>query len=407
MVEKYILAYNKRKKIKELSYLCSRIFNSYFLKINEKKNNFFFFQEGNKIFSGQIFKNLKTFDISYDPDKEKFLFILNTKQLNFIDNSNENNFLELWEYSKKNKLRRKSRFFLSKEEIWDLKWNDFSKKKRKKLIAICCGYKIKIIEISNFYPQFTTIFPYSAIIYLIDVFQWIISWSCCRLISGDIYGKLIFYKLKKNLFIEQIHKKAHCNSPISALKFFHKSNKKRFFISGGFDGSVKIWDLDNYIKPLIQINYLNLRIFTFNFIVEKFENLLIFVGLDNGFFSIFSLNQKFEIFYHFNNQGNIFGLEVKKNLMAIIGKDGSVNLIEFNSPFLLKKTSLFLFYLQKPIINSVSKFRNTINLYQSQKKKFSNVFLSLNLISKKNYFLISGNMTGVFNFFKLDFRQTI
>jgi WD40 repeat protein len=242
---------------------------------------------------------------------------------------------------------------------------------------------------------------------LIDVFQWIISWSCCSLLSGDIRGKLIFYKLKKHYFIEQIYTASYKNSPISAIKFFSRIKKKKIFISSSFDGSLKIWDIENSLQPLLEINYLNLKIFDINFISQSFDNLLIFVGLDNGFFSIFCLTKKIEVFFQYNNQGNLLALKINKNLIVMTGNDGSLNLTEFNSPFLSKKTSLFLFFLIKPILNSNLKSKTTIIQCQNLKKKFSNNILNIKLISKENYILISGNISGVINFFKLNLRKKI
>jgi hypothetical protein len=133
MIKNFCFSFETKKKTQEYSYTCSRFFNLYFFKKKINECNFFFLHEGNKIFSSHIYKNIKSIEFFNKYNKKKFDFILKSKQFTKKNGINNGDYIELWQYSNKNKLKCKSRFYFPNEEIWDLKCSNSIKKKKKQL----------------------------------------------------------------------------------------------------------------------------------------------------------------------------------------------------------------------------------------------------------------------------------
>lgn len=406
MAKYSILALNKNRKITEFPYLFSRTFNLYFYQ-KKLRRDFFSFKNGNKIFGGQTYKSVWRSD-SCIGNKEKSLYLaLILKKKSFKKKIWDYDFIEIWEYSEKNKLKCKSLLYFKDVELWDLKWkNNFSKKKSLGAIVVCCGFVVKVLEIPKFIPFYLEVDSCSLNINIINIFHWVINWSCCEIVAGDINGQLIFYKFKKRLSIKQILPAAHKNSPIGALMNFfgNESSKSKFLVTGGFDGYVKLWHLNVQIKPIVQINFSSCRILDLDFFSKKFGTLGIIIGLDNGFFSIVSFTDEIVVSLQFSHQGSTTGLKTDKNIFFTTGEDGDLVLLEYNLPF-FKKTTSCLFFCHKLAINLKLKPKVSNVCFQTTNRRFCITTCASDFIGMNKYILnITGN-SGVIIFYSFSLED--
>ncbi|AFP65458.1 hypothetical protein CMESO_288 (nucleomorph) [Chroomonas mesostigmatica CCMP1168] len=395
----------KNKNIKELSYFFSRIYNFHFFPKKKLLFCFFFIREGDKMFTSQTFENIwkiEFLSVSKKKNNNEYI-ILTTKKIAPKPKKKAFNFIEIWEYSEKNKLKRKSRLCFNGNEIWDIGWNQLIQRNIKKnfgTIALCCGFSLKIIEIPNFLPSRLEIFSFSINIDLINIFQWKMCWKNSEIVTGDIGGKIISYNLGRKLYIKQIINYAHKNLPIGSLKIFFSKGPvgKKFLVTGGFDGYVKLWNLKDSFMNLFQINFFSSKILSLDFSFENFGNLGIFIGLDNGFFSTVFLKNDFLTSIQFNHTSNLLGIKIKKNLIFTLGEDGELSILEINTPFLPERVSLNLLSSHNLLFHLKFKFKNKNSGLQNLKKKFFSKNLNGKFVPPNNYIVSSGGNSGIIVF---------
>ncbi|ABW97918.1 hypothetical protein HAN_1g74 (nucleomorph) [Hemiselmis andersenii] len=389
---------NKKKKIQEISCLASQIFSFFFFdKFNQKKK-FFITPLGNKIFSCHFFKSLWKLD-TFFCKKEKILYFLCSFKNSKKRKTQYSDFIQLWQFSDKKIIKKKSICFLN-QEIWDIKWNT-SDKANRGILILCCGFNLKILKVSKIFPKFLNFFSVSLSINLFGIFQWKLSFSSSDLAVGDISGKIILYNLKETLSIKEIHKSAHNNSPINCLEIFYGHKKKsRYLISGGFDGYIKLWDLNEWHKPFFQINFLNRQILNIKPNSYRFRIPFILVGLDNGFISFISLSKNFEVFIQFHHQGNSGDLNFLGNKIFSIGQEGDLVVMDLISPLKIENKFLKFDFLYKEALkeNLKPNFRN--NFLQVVGNKFSTKILKISSFFKSEILLKISGKSGILIFLK-------
>lgn len=393
--------FKKNEKINEISYMNSSAFNFNFYPKFLPKIKFYSEIGGNKIsyesFMGSIW-NLE----NYFCKKQDILYFA----ILFKDTSKKKHFpffdfIEIYQYTKKKIIKKKNLIFLN-EEIWDLKWKN-SKNSKRGVICICSGFKLKIFEVSKIYPAFSKILIALISVNLPGIFQWKISWVNTYLVSGDIYGKIVVYTLHKGLSVLQINRKAHNNSPITALKIFStKKGSIGYLISGGFDSLVKFWSILDTTKPIFQVNYFNRKIQNFGINSLDFSFPLIFVGLDNGYFSLISFGKNSEINAILNHQGSLSDLVILHDKIFSIGEEGDFVMGDFLLP--VKENSFYnnLYFLSQLIFKKTSRVKYNKSFFGVRGSRFSNKILKIGNLSRNKLFVQVACHSNILLFFFFD-----
>lgn len=222
------------------------------------------------------------------------------------------------------------------------------------------------------------------------------------ILTGDIYGRVTIIKNTKNLKISQIIHNKQENNPIGDLKLIEFGDKRpNLLITGGFDGTLKIWSILKKIILLKEIRFNKRWLIQIDFKLFKEESMFIFVNFENGFIGIISFYDKFKIFKKYFNQGNSKIVGIFSNYTISVGNDGYVNFIEINSPIskplnvlnLFDNPSFFFRWGIKPKLN------NTIAQSVGTRYQNNNIKLHLNE-SNEIEFSVSG-FHGVIIFFDL------
>lgn len=389
----------KLEKMNELSYLNSNIFNMNFLPKFFSKINFKLDISGNKIVCEPTLRSIWNSE-NYVNKKDDILYFavlfkntLKKKRFPFFD------FIEIYQYTKNKTIKKKNVIFLN-EEIWDFKWKNSKKKKKRGVVCICSGFKVKIFEVSAVYPGFSKIITSIVSINLLGIFQWKISWVDMFLVSGDISGKIVVYYINNDLSLIQINRKAHHDSPVCALNLIlPKKGSQGYIISGGFDSLVKLWRLSDTIEPIFQINYFNRKIQNIEINFFDFSFPVIYVALDNGFFSLVSPGKNSEIQAILNHQGSLSNLIILESKIFSAGDDGDFVLGDFLFP--LKRNSLTNnpIFLSQLILKKTSKIKYNKFFFGNKGTKFSNKLLRTGHLNQSKFFVQIACQSNLLFFF--------
>lgn len=377
----------------EQSYLISFLFDFFFFEKLKKNLVCFPFNGGQKIVSQTFFKPIWVLDSFFSKRDKTYFFAVVLKDTQKISKFSKDH-IQIFQFSRKKIMKKKSFLYL-KEEIWEIKWIK-NEKKNRGLICFCSGYNIKIFEMPKNFPQHLGIFFSPISINLAGIFQWKFCLKNFSLASGDISGKIVLYKLKNGLFLKKILGKAHGKSAIICINY-HGDIKRgeKYLISGGMDGFVKIWDLSGELKPIFQINFFNRKILSIDSNMVYFSLPLIFVGLDNGFFSIISLGKNFDTEIFFNHQGSLTKLLIYKNKLLSIGEGGDLVIGEIILPLKHRNFRLNLEFLSKILFkkNFKSNLKNFI--LEDGGTRYLNTILKIYRLDPENFVLQVGGHSGV------------
>jgi hypothetical protein len=170
-------------------------------------------------------------------------------------------------------------------------------------------------------------------------------------------------------------------------------------ISGGFDGYVKFWDINRFSLPIFQINFSNRQIYNIKSNSCFCKIPLIFVGLDNGFFSCVSLIENSEVSVKFHHQGNLGNIGFFSNKIFSVGQEGDLVIVDIISPLKNENNNLNLNFLQKKFLIEKKKqnFRNYF--LQSIDNKFSTQILEITPFFRTRFLLKIAGKAGVLFFF--------
>ena len=360
--------------------------------------------QGKNTFTCQIFNNvwnIKWFDFKI---KEKTFFLINTKALNLNKKSHLGDFLELWEYSSSNNTKRKSIFYFPEVgEIWDFNCSNFAKNKELGTVIICAGFKIFLFNPPLLIPQFTVLIKGVCYISLINIYQWKMDCNCSTIVTGDIRGNLIIYNLFNNISIIRIFHNSNKNVPISIIKIILmdiSAKKVKFVISSGYDGTIKIWDLEQYKNALVEICFSKRWIIDIQWYSSEIYDNIFLISFENGFVSFWNILTGTVFNIKFIHQIAIWKTIQRYQIFMSIGEDSDINIIEINSPFLLDLKHLRFFQSNKAFGKSFSNAKLGLNCLQSLKRNFFLGAIGISPSMQKEFLVnLSGN-AGILIFYK-------
>ena len=388
----------------EITDFRSKEYSNFKKKFYWKNKNQFFSENGNFINTCHIFRNILHLDLIDARFERTVLYGINNKQSICSKLLKLYNSFEFWLSSKENFKKRVSFIFLKGDgDIWQFKLVKKKIKNKSSIeLVLLFGTSIWILNIPYFLPQFLFIKNPLTKIKLANLFQWKMHVAKNIILTGDIYGRVTIIKNTKNLKISQIIHNKQENNPIGDLKLIEFGDKRpNLLITGGFDGTLKIWSILKKIILLKEIRFNKRWLIQIDFKLFKEESIFIFVNFENGFIGIISFYDKFKIFKKYFNQGNSKIVSIYSNYTISVGNDGYVNFIEINSPIskplnvlnLFDNPSFFFRWGIKPKLN------NTIAQSVGTRYQNNNIKLHLNE-SNEIEFSVSG-FHGVIIFFDL------
>nr|UXY88316.1 hypothetical protein Cry52Nrm2_p125 [Cryptomonas curvata] len=360
--------------------------------------------QGKNTFTCQIFNNvwnIKWFDVKL---KEKTFFLINTKLLNCNEKSWSGDFLELWEYSSSNNIKRKSIFYFPNVgEIWDFSCSNCASNKGLGSVIICAGFKIFLFNSPLLIPQFTLLIKGVCSISLINIYQWKMDCSCSTIVTGDIRGNLIIYNLFKDISIMRIFHNSNKNVPISIIKILLmdiSTKKANFVISSGYDGTIKIWDLERQTNALVEIIFSKRWIIDIQWYSSEIYDSTFLISFENGFVSFWNILTGAVFNIKFIHQIAIWKTIQRYQIFISIGEDSDINMIEINSPFFLDLKYLLFFQNNKAFNKNFSNAKLGLNCLQSLKRNFFLGAIGISPSMQKEFLInLSGN-AGILIFYK-------
>nr|UXY87321.1 hypothetical protein 1634Bnrm2_p121 [Cryptomonas sp.] len=391
-------------KFRELSYLVSGIYNLFFFSNILHKISIFKTRQGKNLFFCQSFQNIWIIEWFNVKLIGRTFFSTCTKVLKSKKKSSLGDFLEIWEYSYRNKIKRKGLFYFpSVGEIWDLKWIGSRKKDDKfGCLVICYGFKLFLISVPNLISQFTRVLRISYCISLVNIYQWKMCCGCFNAITGDLRGNIIIYNLFDNFSWTRIFHNPNKNTPISILRIFLHDDinqKVRFLISGGYDGIMKIWDLEELTIPLIEICFPKRWIIDIRIYSQFIGNNILLISFDNGFLSFLCILTKELINVNFGHQISTWYSIVNSDTLISVGEDGNINVIELNAPFQAGIMALILLESSKCFFKGPLSIKSISRCLQSVDKHFSLKTIAKSSFIEGNIILAIGGSSGILIFY--------
>ena len=393
------------KKFKELSNNISGIFslNSILISFREIKISKHY--QGENLFLYHVYQNvwdIKWFDLVV---KRKLFFLISTKALVSFEKSWNGDFLELWEYTLKNKIKKKSLIYLPFiEEIWDFVWN-ISEHNTERLgtVLICCGFKILIFDLPKVLPQFMFLKKGLCSISLMNIYQWKIDCKHSKVITADIRGSITVFNLKDNFYMIRFFHNSSKNVPVNIIKIFlfHKLSRKiRFLISAGYDGIIKLWDIEKPTSVVAEIFFPKRWINDIQLFSQRNYYSIFSISFENGFISYWNVITGTVFNIKFLHQISTWKAIQLECILFLIGEDGDLNIIEINSPFFLDKKFLFFLQTTKYFHTNFlfSKFR--FNCLQSLSRNFFLKAIGLSPFIEKDFLITTSGNSGILIFYK-------
>lgn len=360
---KFFSSRNSFSILTEIFNFKSKEYSSYKKNKNSRHRNRFFSEKGNFLDICHIFRKILQLNLSDTRFEKTILYGANTKKSLNSKLVKFNNILELWLFSNENFQKRICLIFFKGEgDVWQFEFiKKIQKHKVSLKLVLLFGSSIWIVDIPVFLSQFLVIKNPLIKINLGNLFQWKMTIGRNLIFTGDIYSKITIVNLTKTLKAQQIIHNREENNPVGDLKFieFNYENSG-LLISGGFDGTLKIWSISKKIILLKEIQFNKRWLVDLDFTLFKEDYLLVFVSLENGFMGIISFYDKIKIVKKYSNQGNLRITNFLTDYTINIGNDGYINLIEINAPIanplnvldLLNNPSFFFNWGIKPKLNN-------------------------------------------------------
>jgi WD40 repeat protein len=391
---------------KESSNLTTSTFSLYSILVSLReiivnKNN-----QGKNLFVYHTYQNLwkiKWFDSGI---KQNFFFLINSKALISQKKIWLGDFLELWEYNFCDKIKKKSIInFSYVEEIWDFTWNSsINDGKKLGTVIICCGFRILFFNVPKNLPQFIYLIKGLFSISLINVYQWKIDSDHLIIITGDIKGNIVIFNLIKKFSIIRFFHNSNKNIPVNIIKIFllRQLNKKtNYVISAGYDGIIKLWNIENIVQVVAEIFFSKRWINDIEWCYHKNYSNLFLITFENGFISYWNVVTGTIFNFKFTHQLAIWKTDQIYQVMISIGEDGDLNLIELNAPFFLDSKILFFLQISKFFYKNFQNLKFKLNCLQSMNRSFFLSTIGISPYINKNFLILVGGNSGILISYKI------
>nr|UXY86910.1 WD40 repeat-containing protein [Cryptomonas paramecium] len=382
----------------EISNISSNIFNKHlffkgvcrFYQINNIRSE--------NVFSVQNFQSIWNIQcLNYCVKKS--LLVITTKVLFSGPKVYSGDFLELWESDFMKNSKKKGLIYIPfMGEIWDIKWYKSSKKTP--ILIICYGSALFFIDLPFLYPQFFFLSKGLCFIPLMNIYQWKIDSNEFDIVSGDIHGNIVIYNLYYNLSVAHVLYNLIQKIPISTVKIFPYNNnffkKAKFIIASGYDGFVKIWDLNILNNSIMEISFPR-RIVDISIDLCDMEVGTFWLGIENGFSVNWNIISNKLCNVELGNQGSTWVITKKSKYVFFLGEDGVLSFIKANffscrRIFSLTLEHIFFFNTYNMSLNW--------NYLQSIENFFCIKAFDINICSNGNYMFIIGGINGILCFYK-------
>ncbi|AEA38980.1 hypothetical protein CPARA_2gp322 (nucleomorph) [Cryptomonas paramecium] len=325
----------------EISNTFSNIFNKYLFFQNIHR----FYQVSNvrskNVFLLQDFQSIWNILCLNDYAK-KNLLVITTKVLFFGSKVHSGDFFEIWECDFIKNSKKKGLIYISfMGEIWDIKW--YKNSKNIPILIVCYGSVLFFINLPFLHPQFVSLSKGLCFIPLVNIYQWKINTDEFDIVSGDIHGNIIIYNFYFGLSVIHILYNLIQKIPTSTVKIFPYDNsfkKARFVIAAGYDGFVKIWDLNMPNNSITEISFPKRRITDISINLSDTETGVLWLGVENGFLLHWNIISNKLCHVELGNQGSTWVIIKKSKYLFFIGEDGVVFFIKAN--FLSSQKTFFL-----------------------------------------------------------------
>jgi hypothetical protein len=341
-------------------------------------NRLLFFKKYLSYFSGKklkiynVYKNIDLLLCGENLEWEFKISVIKIKNKKIID-KNKGLFLEIWQKSIQHTMKKITLISINKNwRIWDLKLvTHFNKNKNIGFLLLLSGSKILIIEMPRILPPFLFFNNFSFELELLNIFQWNMDIKKFQIATGDISGKIIFINLKKKFSWIQLQHNLYKKTAIGSLKLITYTDGKpcRFLLSGGFDGYLKIWNINESFSVIQQIFFSKRWVLNIIPSYEIKKRIFFFLSLDNGIVIMFTFDLKFCYSLKFSNKGGSWKFLNFKNLVIIPGKDGTVNFLEFDGPN-YKLNYLNFVFSKSPNFRGEKKYKLNDSFFQIVSSRF-------------------------------------